>query len=184
MKRLIILPALLAFVAARPADWPCLRGPQHDGVSTEKGVLDGVGKDGPKLLWRYSIGVGFASIAVCGDRLYTMGSQGGTTDIVYCFDIKEGKVLWRHSYPCNGRNSTSPLLFEGGPCATPTVSGNDVFILSREGHAMRLNAKTGEVIWQHDTVARFGARIPEWGFAGSPTIDGDNLIVHLGAKGA
>ena len=44
------------------------------------------------------------------------------------------------------------------------------------------DAKSGEVVWKHDTVVAFGAQVPEWGFAGSPVVDGDDLIVHLGAK--
>jgi outer membrane protein assembly factor BamB len=57
-----------------------------------------------------------------------------------------------------------------------------VYTLGAVGHLFCFDAKTGEVVWQHDTVAKFGAKVPEWGFAGSPVIDSDNLIVHLGAK--
>ena len=41
-------------------DWPQWRGPNRDGVSTEKGLLDKWPEGGPKLVWKAEgVGEGF-----------------------------------------------------------------------------------------------------------------------------
>ena len=46
-------------------DWPCWRGPTHDGISAETGwSADAVAKG--KVLWRANVGKGYASFAVAG----------------------------------------------------------------------------------------------------------------------
>jgi outer membrane protein assembly factor BamB len=43
-----------------------------------------------------------------------------------------------------------------------------------------LEAKSGKVIWSKDLVKELQAKVPEWGFAGSPIIDGERLLIHAG----
>src|SRR5947209_2351222 len=57
--------------SARADDWPCWRGPRHDGISMEKGWFERWPKDGPAVAWKASVGVGFSSITVADGRLYT-----------------------------------------------------------------------------------------------------------------
>jgi hypothetical protein len=45
-----------------------------------------------------------------------------------------------------------------------------------------LDAATGESIWQKDLVRDFRARQPTWGFAASPVIYRDMVILHAGAE--
>ena len=123
---LSVLALVTAAVAAEPAsapsdqghvgrtvDWPQYRGPESDGISGETGWTWKWGADGPKVLWRASVGVGFSSFAVAAGRVYTMGNSQNS-DTVFCFDAGTGKVLWRHSYACDAQ----PLSYEGGPCRT------------------------------------------------------------------
>ena len=111
--------------SARGADWPQWRGPNRDGISSESGWLGNWPDSGPKLLWQKEIGRGFATISVSNGRVYTMGntakskSDANQKDVVFCFDADTGREIWNYPYDC-------PLLarnHEGGPCATPTVSG-------------------------------------------------------------
>ena len=61
---LLPVAALAAFALAAPVpvvkstadDWPTFRGPNHSGVSAEKGLLDTWPADGPKLLWKKAAG--------------------------------------------------------------------------------------------------------------------------------
>ena len=55
-------------------DWPQWRGPNRDGVSTEKGLLDKWPEGGPKLVWKAEgIGSGFSSVSIRDGLIYTMG---------------------------------------------------------------------------------------------------------------
>jgi len=59
------------------ADWPQWRGPERDGRSPDHGLLKAWPEGGPPLAWRASgLGGGYSSVAVAGDRVYTMGDFG------------------------------------------------------------------------------------------------------------
>src|SRR5262245_51260015 len=77
-RRILLLTVFLALpLGLRATDWPQWRGPDRNGISQEKGLLQTWPKGGPKLLWTVEdAGIGFSGPAVVGDRLYTMGSDG------------------------------------------------------------------------------------------------------------
>lgn len=76
------------------ADWPSWRGPQRDGISTETGLLKQWPEEGPAVAWDVdTVGVGYSSLAVVGDRIYTQGDLDGVEHVI-CLDAKTGKTLW------------------------------------------------------------------------------------------
>jgi outer membrane protein assembly factor BamB len=168
----------LAAAIAAPlsaADWPQWRGARRDGISPETGWRLQWPATGPKRLWSAQVGEGFSAVAIRGGRLYTMGNTGGK-DTVYCLATGTGKVLWRFSYPC-------PPGDHSGPRATPTLDGNRLYTLSREGHVFCLNATSGARIWGKNLARETGAGTPRWGFASSPLIDGNRVIYNVGTHG-
>src|ERR1039458_211711 len=110
----LALLALGTFTASG-GDWPRWRGPDLNGISREKGWQAQWPADGPKQLWKASVGTGFSSITVAGGRAYTMGNEADT-DTIYCFDAVTGKPIWKYTYAC----PVDPHFYEGGPSATPT----------------------------------------------------------------
>jgi outer membrane protein assembly factor BamB len=179
LQRQGLVPALVAGLAlaphARAADWPNFRGPNHNGISAETGLNASFGPGGPRRLWAANVGQGFSGIAVSGGRAYTLGNQGGQ-ETVYCFNALNGQILWRHNYRCD------PGDYEG-PRATPSVDGNRVYTMSREGYAFSLDAASGRVLWQKDLSAESNAQAPRWGFAGSPLVEGNLVIFNVGTAG-
>jgi outer membrane protein assembly factor BamB len=160
------------------ADWPNYRGPNYDGISSETGWSTTWPKDGPKVLWTRSIGIGFASMSICNGKVYATGNVDDN-DIVYCLDAATGKEIWKKSYPC-------PLYsksHEGGPCATPMTDGDAVYTFSKDGDAIRFNAATGDIVWHRKLNKELGLKHPTWYFAGSPFIAGDLVIYNAGAYG-
>src|SRR5262245_60599390 len=91
-------------------DWPQWRGPKGDGISAESGLNTDWPKEGPKRLWKTSVGSGFSSVAIAKGRLFTAGNHN-ENDTVYCLDTETGKELWRHSYPAR----TDPAEEQWGP---------------------------------------------------------------------
>lgn len=132
------------------------------------------------MLWRANVGLGFSSFTVAGGRAYTMGNAAAQ-DSVSAFDAATGKVLWRHSYPC-------PLgadYYQGGTSATPTVDGNVVYTLSRKGNLFALDAAKGTVLWARNIMNELAVNeANNWGFGGSPVVEGDLLLLNAGAAGA
>ena len=180
------LPALLCALclfstaAARAVDWYRFRGPDLNGISTETGWQTQWPQEGPRRLWKASVGTGFSSVSVSHGRLYTMGNDGVNTDTVFCLDAVTGAVIWKHSYPC----VLDPNLYEGGPNATPTVDDDRVYSFSRKGDLFCLDAAKGTVLVANECRhAGIGQEIPTWGFAGSGLVDGDLLIFNVGSHG-
>jgi outer membrane protein assembly factor BamB len=142
---------------------------------------------GVKVLWRKSIGIGFASMSVSGDRVYAMGNTGKSgdgkeaeqQDILWCLDAKTGEEVWRHAYP-------APLLpknYEGGPNATPTIEAGKAYTLSKHGHVFCVDARSGAVVWQKHLTTDYGIEPPNWGFAGSALVAGDLIVLNAGVHG-
>jgi outer membrane protein assembly factor BamB len=165
---------------ARAEDWYRWRGPDVNGISKETGwQATNWPAEGPKQLWKASVGVGFSSVSVSKGRLYAVGNDGKDTDIIYCFDAANGTNIWKYPYQC----PLSPNLYEGGPSATPTVDDDRVYMFSRQGDIICLDAATGRSLWGRNVHAQLHKEIPTWGFAGSPLIEGDLVILNAGLAG-
>jgi outer membrane protein assembly factor BamB len=159
-------------------DWFRFRGPQLNGLSSEVHWSHAWGESGPPVAWRGQVGVGLSGVVVSADRLYTLGNTDDR-DTVYCLDTHSGQILWQHSYPA----SIDPNEFEGGPTATPTVSGNYLFTLGRQGELFGFDKVSGQVLWNTQVAELAGVRVPTWGFAGSPLALNDLLLVNVGEAG-
>jgi outer membrane protein assembly factor BamB len=159
-------------------DWPRWRGPQLNGISTETNWSSQWPKEGPQVVWKTAVGTGFASVSVSQGRLYTMGNDDDK-DTVYCLDAATGIPLWKHTYDSDiGENS-----FEGGPTATPAVDDGWVYAASRWGDLFCFAAATGKIRWSKNIQKETGMRIPGWGFAGSPLVHENLLLLNVGDAG-
>lgn len=169
--------ALLATLASA-ADWPQWRGPDHNGISQEKGWAATWGNGGPKVTWKANVGLGFASFTVADGRVFTTGNMENT-DTVFCFDAATGKEIWKHSYP----SDLGDKYYEGGTSGTPTVDGERLYQLSRWGDVFCYEASSGKIIWQKNVQKESGANIPDWGYGGSPLVLEGLLILNVGEAG-
>ncbi|MDB6024611.1 MAG: alcohol dehydrogenase [Verrucomicrobiales bacterium] len=160
-------------------DWPQWRGPNRDGISQEKGWATQWPAEGPKQIWKAGVGVGYSSMSVAKDRVFTMGNVE-EVDNVYCLDAKTGKELWKHSYPCSSKDPNG----YPGPRCTPTVDGKFVYTVSRDGQLFCLKVSDGNVVWKKNYKTDYDAKVPQWGFSTSPLVEKNMLIVEIGSSGA
>lgn len=175
----LVVTLLACTPLARALDWPRWRGPAIDGISKETGWQAQWPQGGPKRLWEGKVGVGYSSFSVSQGRVYTMGNVK-EIDTVFCFDAESGKELWKHEYPCTSKD---PNGYHGTRC-TPTVDGDRVYTVSREGHFFCLDAAKGSVLWSKAFQKDFGSKPPTWGYAGSPLIEKDWVLYEVGAGDA
>lgn len=178
-------------IASRGEDWPKWRGMRGDGSWQGPRLPERWPEGGLRVVWSQPIGSGYAGVSVADGRVYTMDlespidrtqtvaeDQTDGRERVHCFDAKTGQPLWCHSYPVR----YGKLDYGNGPRCTPTIHEGKVYTLGAVGHLLCLDAQTGQVLWQRDTVRQDGAVVPTWGFAASPVIDGKRVIVHVGAR--
>jgi outer membrane protein assembly factor BamB len=152
-------------------DWPQWRGPERDNIAREDSLdLSSITEE-PEIIWHINIGKGFSNVVIVGNYLFTMGNNQNK-DTVYCMNADTGEIAWTYTYDC--WQGSHP-----GPRSTPFIEGDRIYTLSREGHLFCFDLYTGNVIWQKDLHEEFNASPPTWGFAGSPVIEDDLLILNV-----
>lgn len=183
---------LLAVVSAAGAmDWPQWRGPDRTNVSNETGLLKAWPKGGPKLAWtNKTMGLGFSSPSIVGDKLYTLGSRDDTTFLIV-LNAKSGEEQWSAKV---GKMFT----FDGntwgdGPRSTPAIDGDRVYVLGGYGDLVCFDIAKRAEVWRKNLVKDLGGEMmfsgvakppAEWGYSESPLVDGDWVICTPGgAKG-
>jgi outer membrane protein assembly factor BamB len=165
---------LLGAAGARAQDWPQWRGPNRDSKVTGFTAP----ATWPKELtqkWQVTVGLGDASPALVGDRLYTF-TRKGNDEVVTCLEASDGKVVWQKKYAAAA--VTGPASRHPGPRSSPAVAEGKVCTLGVAGVLSCLDAANGKVLWQHDSKAW-----PMFFTASSPLIVDGKCVAYLGGRG-
>ena len=177
----------LATLALDAEDWPQWRGMDRDAVWRDTGLVERFADDGLIVKWRAPVRGGFAGPAVADGRVFVLDYQetpGSRTldghERLVVLDEASGAQLWTREWPATYRNIN--VKFATGPRATPTVNGDQVYILGAAGMLSCFETATGDLTWRVDTVADFGVTVPVFGVSQSPLVEGDHLIVVLGGE--
>jgi outer membrane protein assembly factor BamB len=173
------LVALALCCGVAPAgDWPQWLGPNRDGVSPEK--VAPWNKD-LKVLWRKPVGQGHSSPVVAGGKVFLHTKVADKDEeAVTAYDAKTGAKLWQTTYKREPFTSD----FGNGPRATPTVLKDRVYTFGVTGVLTCLETGKGKKVWQVDTQAKFEPPKLKFGASCSPLIEGNRVLVNVGAKGA
>jgi outer membrane protein assembly factor BamB len=179
MKKWII--AFLVSISVSAAqDWPRWRGTNADGRWNPAGIPADFSKKEPERLWKAEIGAGFGGVMVSDGLVYVMDRQKTPQEVerVLCFNAETGKEVWQQSWEV----SYGGMDYGTGPRASVNMVDGKAYALGATGVASCLDAKTGKVLWHVNMVETCGAKIPTWGFAASPVIVAEIVLLHVGAK--
>jgi len=174
-SKLITKPKALS-AGAVTHDWTSFLGPTHNAVSTETKLSRMLP---PPLVWEFPKGTSYSSPAVAAGRLAFI-HRVGNEEVVECMDAETGAAKWQFKY---GTVFEDRYGYNNGPRSSPVIDGTRVYTMGAEGKLHCLDIASGKVIWKHDL--RVDYKVPQdfFGTAGTPLVEGQLLIVNVGAPG-
>src|SRR5262249_13684137 len=102
----------------------------------------------------------------------------GDDEVVACYHLTTGRPVWQHRDAARFWESNAGA----GPRATPALADGRVYTLGATGILTALDATDGAVRCARDAASGTGAKLPGWGFAGSPLVVDDLIIAATSGR--
>lgn len=164
---------------AKTEDWPRFLGPRRNMVSAETKLLAELPAEGPPLVWEAATGRGYSSPSIVGDRLVYL-HRVGAQERVECLQPETGRRFWSFAYATNYRDRYG---YGDGPRASPIIDGDRVYTYGAQGVLHCLRLRDGALLWWRNIAEEFEVPQDFFGSAATPLIEGDRLILGVGAPG-
>jgi outer membrane protein assembly factor BamB len=166
--------------AATAGDWPQILGPNRNGHAENERLADNWPASGPKTLWRYKLGSGYAGAAVVGDRVVVF-HRINNDECVECLSAASGKSLWKTDFPATYRGGIDP---DTGPRCVPLFAGGAVFVFGAAGDLHAVKVDSGDKLWSRSLYADYKGDEGYFGAGSTPILVGGQLLVNVGGRGA
>ncbi|MDG1898218.1 MAG: PQQ-binding-like beta-propeller repeat protein [Fuerstiella sp.] len=167
------------------ADWTSWRGPEHNGISRETGLVESWDlKSGKNVLWESPIG-GRAAPIVLNGRIYLQCRTGhdvstGSKELidaqeqVVCRDAATGDVIWKKTFNVFQTDIPAPRV--GWAAMTGDSETGNVYMHSVSG-IFRCYDTDGNVVWEKSLFEEYGKISGYGGRTQTPIVDEDRIIV-------
>ena len=176
---LVLAAISISIDAQRPAaDWPQWRGPNRDGVAPL--APPSAWPDQLSQKWRVTVGEGYATPLVVGNRVYQFSRQGDN-EVMTAFDADSGKEVWKNpGYPAVFEMQSAARPHGAGPKSTPVFFNGRLYTIGMTGVVTAWDAATGKQVWQHPGDVKNMPMFTSHAF--SPLVDRGLVIFHLGGN--
>ncbi|MBC7852385.1 MAG: PQQ-binding-like beta-propeller repeat protein [Pirellulaceae bacterium] len=160
------------------SDWPWWRGPSRSGHAHESAEPPTSWSENKNVVWKVPLpGRGHSSpIIAAGRILLTTADEAKQQQWVLALNHKTGNQLWTKVISQGGL----PKLHVKNTHATPSIAsdGERLFVVFCHHETVQVSALTlgGQDVWQK-TVSPFRPRRYEYGYAPSPLIYRDTVII-------
>ena len=124
------------------------------------------------------LGDGYGAVSIKGDRIYLQAGKGSDST-VYSFNRADGKTVWNKKLSAKLGNDRGD-----GPRGTPTIDGDNLYMLTENGELACLKAVDGATVWRKNILEEYNGRNAHWLLSESPLIDGNKLYITPGGPGA
>lgn len=161
-------------------DWPQILGPARNGEAQNEPVIPKWPSSGPKTLWSYAIGQGYAGPAVAGNRVVVF-HRVEDAERVEALDAATGKSLWKANFEANYRGGINPDL---GPRCVPLIHKDRVYVFGAAGDLHCVSLSDGAKRWTRAAYQDFKGQEGYFGAGSTPIVAAEKLIVNIGGRGA
>lgn len=176
---MIVSPVIFALVVvlggamARADNWPMWRGPNNDGISSEKN-LPVKWSATENIAWKLPMpGRSGSTPIIWGDRIFLTTGVGDNIEL-WCVDRKSGKPLWKQ--PLGGGNVLMRKHNMSSP--SPVTDGKNLWVMTGTG-LLRSYDFNGKEQWVRDIQKDYGMFGLNWGYASSPLLYDGSLFVQV-----
>lgn len=170
-----LLPCITLQPPARAADWnQWMGGPAR----TNSANLTAGTELKLKERWRKEISSSYSAPVIRGKNLVAHVA-GAPNDAVVLIDMPTGKEKWRVDTNKAWKKQDNVL---GGPLSTPAIDETHAYALSPLGKLFAVNLESGSATWVYDLEQRAAAKVPDFGFATSPLLVDDLVIIQSGGR--
>ncbi|NKB86967.1 MAG: PQQ-binding-like beta-propeller repeat protein [Acidobacteria bacterium] len=167
-------PSLFDFIST-PGDSPEFLGPRRNGSFDTRLDPDWAASP-PEEIWRRDVGAGWSSFAAVGNVAITQ-EQRGDMEALMAYKVDTGEVVWARNDPAHYES----VVAGEGPRGTPTIWGDTVWAVGATGNLRAVELLTGKLRWSVNVIEDQGGRPHGWGFATSPLVYEDLVIVNGGS---
>jgi outer membrane protein assembly factor BamB len=199
---LVMIPALCGSADGSTENWPQWRGPNQNGIVESTGLpLNWSASD--HVIWKTPLPSWSAATPIIwGDRVFVTSpsaaeataapaeaqaasssqrrrrrasrNPGGPELYLFCISKPDGKVLWKREL--DNKNQIHRKQNDASP--SPVTDGTHVWVVTGTGVVAAFDME-GTQVWKKDLQKDYGAFGLNWGYASSPLLYGDALIVEV-----
>jgi outer membrane protein assembly factor BamB len=163
---------------ASAENWAGWRGPNRNGVSSEKGIPIRWSA-GNGVRWKMPLpGFGISNPIVWGDRVIITASSGPRLAELHviCLSRETGTIEWQRKFwgtsPTRHHNNKSSMA-----SPAPVTDGKHVFAFFGTGDVFCLEMD-GDLVWQRSLASEYGIFENRFAASSSPLLYGDLLLLQ------
>lgn len=168
----------LAFALhATAADWRQFRGPQGNGVTSDRNLP--VTLNEKDLKWTITLpGRGLSGALVLGEKIIVTCSSGITQNRLHilALNAKDGSLIWHRQFWATGRTMCHGKTSVAAP--TPCSDGKNIFAAFSSNDVICLDLD-GNLQWLRGLTADYANVSNSLGMSSSPLLIGSAIIVQV-----
>ena len=173
----VLTTSCLALVATLHAEnWPAWRGPQANGISSEKG-LPTKWSTAENIAWKLPMpSRSGATPIIWNDHIFlnvATAMQSGDIEL-WAVDRKKGVPMWKR--PLGSGNNQQRKQNMSTP--SPVTDGTTVWVMTGTGILKAFDFK-GTELWMRDVQKDYGRFGLNWGYASSPLLHEGALYIQV-----
>jgi outer membrane protein assembly factor BamB len=158
--------------------WQNWRGPGRDSLLPGVSWPDSLDEKHLQSSWSKDLGDSYSGPLMTSSSVFTTESLDGK-ERVYSFDRTSGELQWKRDW--EGKHSVPFFAARNGNWirSTPATDGKRLFVGGIRDVLVALDCGSGAELWRVDFAKQSG-KVPDFGMASSPLVDGDFLYIQAG----